>query len=37
VQLIDKDDAVLALHQFFHDGLQALFKLSAILSSGHDQ
>src|SRR5262249_745692 len=37
VQLINKDDAVLVLHQLFHDGLEALLKLSAILGSGNDQ
>ncbi len=37
VQLIDKDDAVLIFHQFFHDGFEALFKLSAIFRAGHDQ
>ena len=37
VQLVDEDDGVLILHQLFHDGLQALFKLAAILGAGHDQ
>src|SRR5262249_10622673 len=37
VQLIDEDDAVLVLHQLFHDGLHALFKLSSILGARHDQ
>src|SRR6266700_5822398 len=30
VQLVNKDDGILRLHQFFHDGLEALFKLAAI-------
>ena len=37
VQFVDKHDGVLALHQFLHDGLQPLFKLSAVFRSGHDQ
>ena len=37
VQLVDKDDRVLVLHQLFHDGLQALFELTAILCSGNDE
>src|SRR5215472_15117077 len=36
VQLINKDDGVLALHQFFHDGLEALFELPAVLGSSND-
>ena len=36
MQLINKDDAVLVLHQFLHDGLEALFKLSTIFGSGND-
>src|SRR5713101_6188313 len=37
VQLVNEDDGVLALHQLFHDRLQALFKLSAVLGPGDDQ
>ena len=37
VQLVDEDDGVLILHQLFHDGLEALFKLAAILGAGHDE
>ncbi len=37
MQLINKDDGVLALHQFFHDGLEPFFKLSAVFGSGDDQ
>jgi hypothetical protein len=37
VQLIDEDDGVLVLHQLLHDGLQALFKLAAILGASDDQ
>jgi len=37
VQLVDEHDGVLALHQFLHDGLQALFKLAAVLGARHDQ
>ena len=37
VQLVNEYDRVLAFHQFFHDGLQSFFKLSAILCSCDDQ
>ncbi len=37
VQLVDEDDGILILHQLFHDGLEALFKLAAVLGSGHDE
>src|SRR3954468_15196300 len=37
MQLVDEDDGVLVLHQFLHDGLEALFKLSAILGAGDDE
>ena len=37
VQLIDEDDGVLILHQLLHDGLQALFKLAAVLGARDDQ
>ncbi len=37
MQLIDEDDGVLVLHQLFHDGLEALFELAAILGAGDDQ
>src|SRR5437660_3365913 len=37
MQLIDKDDGVLALHQFLHDGFQPLFKLTAVLGARNDQ
>ena len=37
MQLVNKDDGVLALHQFLHDGLQAFFELSAILCPRNDQ
>src|ERR1017187_9291331 len=34
VQLVDEDDRVLILHQLFHDGLEPLFKLAAVLGAG---
>src|SRR5262249_31298460 len=37
VQLIDEYDGVLILHQLFHDGLQPLFELPAILGARDDQ
>ena len=37
MQLVDEDDGVLVLHQLFHDGFQALFKLAAVLGAGDDQ
>jgi len=37
VQLVDEDDGVLVLHQLFHDGLEALLELAAVLGAGHDQ
>src|SRR5882724_1835252 len=37
MQLVDKDDGVLALHQLLHDGLEALLELAAIFCAGHDQ
>ncbi len=37
VQFVDENDGALALHQFLHDGLQALFKLSAVLGARNDQ
>src|SRR5690348_7754954 len=37
MELIDEDDGLLILHQLFHDGLQALFKLSTVLRAGDDQ
>src|SRR5258708_2008491 len=37
VQLVDENDGVLILHQFFHDGLQTLFKLPAILGPCYNQ
>ena len=37
MQLVDKNDRVLALHQFFHDGFEALFKLTAVLGAGDDE
>ena len=37
MQLVDEDDGVLIFHQLFHDGLQALFKLAAILRPRDDQ
>src|ERR1022692_1296461 len=37
MQLINKDDRVLRLHQLFHDGLQPLFELSTIFRSGNNQ
>ena len=37
VQLVDEDDGVLILHQLFHDGLEPLFKLAAVLGAGHDE
>ena len=37
VQFVDEDDGVLRLHQFLHDGLQALFELAAVFGTGDDQ
>ena len=37
MELIDKDDGVLILHQLFHDGLQALLELAAIFGAGDDE
>ena len=37
VQLVDEDDGVLILHQLFHDGLEPLFKLAAVLGAGDDE
>jgi hypothetical protein len=37
VELVDEDDGVLILHQLFHDGLKALFKLAAVFGAGHDE
>src|SRR5579862_7189409 len=37
VQLVDEDDGILRLHQFLHDGLEALFELAAIFGASHDQ
>src|SRR6202162_1157382 len=37
MKFIDEYDGVLRFHQLFHDGLQALFELAAILSAGNDQ
>jgi hypothetical protein len=37
VQLVNEDDGVLILHQLFHDGLEALFELAAVLGAGDDQ
>ena len=37
VQLVDEHNRVLIFHQLFHDGLQPLFKLPAILGPRHDQ
>src|SRR6185503_17262662 len=37
MQLVNEDDAVLRLHQFLHDGLEALFELTAVLGSSDDQ
>src|SRR5258706_3333288 len=37
VQLINKDDGILRLHQFLHDGLEALFKLAAIFRARDNQ
>src|SRR5207248_9508961 len=34
---VDKDNSVLILHQFFHDGLQPLFKLAAVFGPCNDQ
>src|SRR6202521_3041007 len=36
-KFVDEDDGILRLHQLFHDGLEALFKLSAILGASDDQ
>ena len=37
VELVDEDDGVLILHQLFHDGLEALFKLAAVFGAGDDE
>ena len=37
VELVDEDDGVLILHQLFHDGLEALFELAAVLGAGDDE
>jgi hypothetical protein len=37
VQLIDEDDRVLVLHQLFHDGLEPLLELAAVLGPGNDE
>ena len=37
VQLVDEDDGVLVFHQLFHDGLEALLKLAAVLGAGDDE
>ena len=37
VQLVNEDDGVLILHQLLHDGLEALFKLAAVLGSRNDE
>src|ERR1019366_5097485 len=37
VQFVDEDDGVLRLHQFLHDGLEALFELAAVLGAGNDE
>ena len=37
MQFINEDNGVLALHQFFHDGLEALFELAAVFRSGNNQ
>ena len=37
VQFVDEHDGVRIVDQFFHDRLQPLFKLAAILRSGNDQ
>src|SRR5882762_5613258 len=37
MQLINKNDGILRLHQFLHDGLQALLELAAILGASDDE
>src|SRR5262249_33287099 len=37
MQLVDEDDGVLILHQLFHDRLEALFELAAVLGAGNDE
>ena len=37
MQLVDEDDGVLIFHQLFHDGLEALFELAAVLGAGDDE
>ena len=37
VQFVDENDRVLALHQFFHDGFEALFELAAVFCSSNDK
>ena len=37
VQFVDEDDGVLRLHQFLHDGLQALLKLAAVFRARYNQ
>src|SRR5579872_3914217 len=37
MQFVDKHDGVLALHQFFHNGLKPLFELSSVFCASDDQ
>ena len=37
MQLVNKDDGILRLHQLLHDGLQPLFELATIFRSGDNQ
>src|SRR5579864_4017122 len=36
MQLVDEDDGILRLHQFLHDGFEALFELAAIFGPRND-
>jgi hypothetical protein len=37
MELVDEDDDVGVLGELLHDGLEALFELSAVLGAGHDE
>ena len=37
MQFVDEDDGILRLHQFLHDGLEALFELAAVLGASDDE
>src|SRR5271166_349400 len=37
MQLVNKYDGILRLHQFLHDGLEPLFELAAVFGTGDDE